>query len=260
MPAVVQGSSGTTVSASGFGIESTGIDDGSGYEHDETPAFSEVKDCFGNSLTETTFTDGEFGTIYRSFGYTPDCNCAENAGNDLIRETDARGNNTHYTVDEDTSRNEEITDRCGNKTAYEYDAFGKTTNVISKDHENTELANVSYAYDSFDNMTEIVRGDGLKYALRYNAFHNLESIGIVGKDEKLVEYKYKTGNGRLKEISYANGDKMKAAYNGIGQMISEKWFDSNDNITAHYKYVYDGKGNIVRSIDILSAKEYNYEF
>ncbi len=250
----------TGLSASDFVVESTGESEDNTETTNTTPTFNEVKDAFGNTITETTFTDGEFGTIYRSFGYTPDCNCAENAGNDLIRETDARGNNTHYTVDEDTSRNEEITDRCGNKTAYEYDASGKTTKVISKDCENTELANVSYDYDAFDNMTEIVRGDGLKYVLNYNAYHNLESIGINGKSEKLVRYTYKSGNGRLKEIAYANGDKMKAAYNGIGQMISEKWFDSNDNITAHYKYVYDGKGNIVRSIDILSAKEYNYEY
>ena len=26
-------------------------------------------------------------------------------------------------------------------------------------------------------MTEIIRGDGMKYALAYNEFHNLESIG-----------------------------------------------------------------------------------
>lgn len=75
-----------------------------------------------------------------------------------MSETDARGNKVLYTVDEDTSRNEEVTDRCGNKTAYEYDASGKTTKVTSKDAEGTELANVSYAYDAFDNMTEIVRG------------------------------------------------------------------------------------------------------
>ena len=163
-----------------------------------------------------------------------------------MSETDARGNKVLYTVDEDTSRNEEVTDRCGNKTAYEYDASGKTTKVTSKDAEGTELANVSYAYDSFDNMTEIVRGDGMKYALFYNAYHNLESISVDGKDEKLVEYTYKNGNGRLKEIAYANGDKMKATYNGVGQMVAEKWYNSSDELTAHYKYVYDGQGNIVR--------------
>jgi len=32
-------------------------------------------------------------------------------------------------------------------------------------------------------FTEIARGDGLKYALNYNAFHNLESIGINGKND-----------------------------------------------------------------------------
>ena len=109
-------------------------------------------------------------------------------------------------------------------------------------------------------MTEIVRGDGMKYALAYNAYHNLESIGVDGKDEKLVKYTYKTGNGRLKEIAYANGDKMKATYNGVGQMVAEKWYNSLDELTAHYKYVYDGQGNIVRSIDILGQKEYNYEY
>lgn len=109
-------------------------------------------------------------------------------------------------------------------------------------------------------MTEIVRGDDMKYALSYNAYHNLESIGIEGKDEKLVKYDYKNGNGRLKAITYANGDTMKATYNGIGQMVAEKWFDKDGNLTAHYKYVYDGKGNIVRSVDIFSKKEYNYTY
>ena len=100
----------------------------------------------------------------------------------------------------------------------------------------------------------------MKYALAYNEFHNLESIGIEGKTEKLIQYTYKNGNGRLKEMKYANGDTMKATYNAIGQMVTEKWFDSTENLTAHYKYVYDGDGNIVRSIDILAKKEYNYEY
>ena len=111
-------------------------------------------------------------------------------------------------------------------------------------------------------MTEIVRGDGMKYALAYNVYHNLESIGIAGKDEKLVQYTYKTGNERLKSMTYANGHVMKATYNSIGQMVAEKWFASAADTTpiAHYKYVYDGQGNIVRSIDILLKKEYTYTY
>jgi len=220
---------------------------------DSAPEFAEAEDAYGNALTETTFTDGEFGSIYRSFGFNAD-------GNDLIRETDDRGHETTYTVDEDTSRNEEVTDRLGNQTAYVYDMAGRTRKVTSKDANGTELANVSYTYDNFDNLTEIVRGDGMKYVLAYNTFHNLESIGVNGKEEKLVAYTYKNGNGRLKEVAYANGDVMKATYNRMGQMNAEKWYDVNENLTAHYKYVYDGEGNIVRSIDILNAKEYNYHY
>ena len=232
-------------------------------ENKEDNEFKEKTDTYGNALTETTFTDGEFGAIYRAFKYNADTNGIDgnDAGNDLISETDARGNVTNYTVDGDTSRNEEITDRCGNKTAYEYDESGKTTKVTSKDKNDTVLANVSYAYDAFDNMTEIVRGDGMKYVLAYNAYHNLESIGIEGKtDGDLIKYTYKKGNGRLKEMTYTNGDRMTATYNDIGQMVAEKWYNSSDELTAHYKYVYDGQGNIVRSIDILGQKEYNYEY
>ena len=47
----------------------------------------------------------------------------------------------------------------------------------------------------------------MKYALVYNEFHNLESIGIDGKTEKLIHYTYKKGNGRLKQMTYANGDR-----------------------------------------------------
>ncbi len=239
--------------------------------------FKELTDIYGNTLTETTFTDGEFGTIYRAFQFNADTNDinGDDAGNDLISETDARGNVTEYTVDGDTSRNEEVIDRCGNKTAYEYDKSGRTTkvtslkprrdvdeNVVVDKNGNVlyeEITNVSYAYDSFDNLTEIVRGDGLKYALKYNAFHNLESIGIHGKtDGDLIQYTYKAGNGRLKEIAYANGDKMTATYNSIGQMIAEKWYNASNELTAHYKYVYDGQGNIVRSIDLKGKKVYNY--
>ena len=226
------------------------------------PTFAEAKDKFGNALTETTFTDGEFGTIYRAFKFNADDDCmaGDDAGNNLIEETDTRGHKTTYTVDGDTSRNEEVTDRLGNKTAYEYDDSGRTTKVISKDASGNELASVSYAYDHFDNMTEIVRGDGMKYALAYNEFHNLESIGINGKTENLIKYTYRNGNGRLKEITYANGDTMKATYNSIGQMVAEKWYNSSNELTAYYKYLYDGEGNIIRSIDIPAEKEYNYEY
>ena len=225
-------------------------------------SFEEVKDVYGNALTQTTFTDGQFGTLYRSFEYNPDCNCMPNAGNDLVSETDSRGNTTHYDVNEFTSRNESVTDRLGNKTLYEYDVNGRITNTTKQSSDGNILSSVSFAYDEFNNLKEITRGDGMAYSLMYNPFHNIEGIKINGKPENLISYTYKNDNGRLKEISYANGYVMKATYNGYGQLIAERWFspaDSNNPI-AYYKYAYDNSGNIVRSIDLLSQKEYNYVY
>ena len=173
---LVRNSLETYLSASDFVVESTGASDDEATEVTDTaPAFEEAKDGFGNALTETTFTDGEFGTIYRSFKFNTDDDCmtGDDTSNNLIEETDGRGHKTSYTVDGDTSRNEEVTDRLGNKTAYEYDDSGRTTKVTSKKADGTVLAHVSYAYDTFDNMTEIVRGDGMKYALAYNEFRDL---------------------------------------------------------------------------------------
>ncbi len=259
----------TDLSASDFTAESSGgaesgetVDEGKSQAADTKPAFEEAKDAFGNALTETTFTDGEFGTIYRSFGFNADNGqlVGNDAGNNLVRETDARGNKTNYTVDSLTSRNEEIADRLGNRTAYEYDASGRTARVTSKKPDGSAIADVAYAYDAFDNMTSITRGDGMKYSLAYNAFHKLEAIGIDGKPDKLIRYDYKNGSGRLRRITYANGDTMKATYDSAGRMVAEKWYDSANTLTAHYKYVYDGHGNIVRSLDILSEIEYTYTY
>lgn len=220
--------------------------------------FSEVMDKYGNTLTETNFKDGELGTIYGLKKYVSDCNCQWNAGNDLIGEVDARGNETRYVVNTNTSRNTLVYDRCNNLTEYFYDSSNRVNWVRSKNDSNEILADVKYSYDEFDNLTEITRGDGMKYSLAYNAFHKLESIGIDGKTEKLNTYSYKNGNGRLKGITYANGHNVKMTYNGYGQIMAEKWYSATGDLIADYKYTYDGDGNIARSIDILSKKEYTY--
>ena len=55
---------------------------------------------------------------------------------------------------------------------------------------------------------------------------------------------------------------MRATYNGYGQLIAEKWYSAaaDTEPAAHYRYVYDNSGNIVRSIDIKEEKEYNYTY
>ena len=219
----------------------------------DAPTFEEWKDERGNALTETTFTDGALGTLYRAFGYNA-------TKNDLVLEVDTRGGETHYTVNEANSRVEEVTDRCGSKTAYAYDALGRTTRVVSKNSDGALLAQVNYEYDILDNLTTITRGDGLSYVLSYNAYHHLESIGLDGKPEALVAYAYKRGSEKLKTVTYANGDKMSMTYNSKGELVGETWTDAAGTTAARYRYVYDDAGNLVRSLDFVGEKEYNYTY
>ena len=212
----------------------------------------EAKDAFGNIITETTHTNAfSEGVIYRSFEY-------DESGNNLVKETDPRGNATTYVVDEETSRNTTVIDRCGNRTSYSYDGAGRVNSIMTSDSDNFLLSRVAYSYDPLDNITEISRNDGQKYTLAYDSYRNLESIGIDGRDSKLITYTRRSNNGRVKKIAYANGDYMKASYNNMGYMISEKWYDSNDTLKYEYIYSYDNEGNIVKTIDNGNLREYNY--
>ncbi|MBQ7857502.1 MAG: RHS repeat-associated core domain-containing protein [Oscillospiraceae bacterium] len=247
----------TGLSAEDFSMETVDAEVADYTASDDTdsnspPAFEELKDFHGNPLTETTYHDGEFGTIYRAFRYS------EN-GNDKLTDYDPRGNSTNYTVNAYTSRTEAVEDRCGNKTLYEYDKQGRTTKVKAMDSGDTVLAEVSYAYNNNGDLVSITRGDGMTYTLAYDAFHNLQSIQTPD-ETPLIHYAHKSGNGRLKQVTYANGDTMKAGYNPLGQLVSEMWYNSSETLTAHYRYTYDHQGNIVRSVDILAKKEYNYSY
>ena len=232
-------------------------------EQDEF-VFSEFQDRFGNPLTSTTFQKGKLGALYRSYKYNDDdcCNNTDaDAGNDLVEETDSRGNKTTYIVDFDSSRVEEIIDRCGNKTAYTFDDSGRTTVVTNKDKDENEIATVAYTYDAVDNLTGIIRGDGQKYDIGYNEALLLKNISVRNgaSVQELVNYTYKNSSGRLKTINYANGWKMVATYNSLGRMTHETWY-LNDVEKARYIYAYNGAGNIVRSIDKYALKEYNYRY
>ena len=220
-------------------------------ETEGPPAFEEVKDEWGNPLTETDFNDGEFGTLYRTFAYS-------DSGNNLASETDHRGYTTTYVVDAPTSRRDEITDRLGNKTLYSYDDASRVAKVSNHTADGTELAEITYQYDAFDNLTEIARGDGQTYLMAYNHAHQLASIAIQGKTEPLIAYTYKDHTGKIKSMTYANGDHVEASYNSLGQMVAEKWYDINNTLIAYYQYAYDSEENIVRTIDNIQKLEYNY--
>ena len=242
--------------------EEVSSEEAEGEFYESGPYFEEARDAYGNTLTDTVYINGEYGTMYRSRKYNGynATEAGDDYGNNLVCETDERGNNTSYSVDGLTSRTGSTTDRAGSKIEYEYDASGRPLKMTNRKSDGTKLGEVSYAKDIFDNTTEIVRGDGMKYELEYSSSNNLESIGINGKTERLIRCGYKKGNDRISWITYANGNTMKAVYDKYGRLVSEKWYsDSETQIpAAYYRYCYDNLGNLVKTIDNLREKEYTY--
>ncbi len=225
--------------------------------------FTEITDSYGNPLTETLFTKGKYGTLYRSFGYNDifDENGFNEAksGNDLNYETDNRGRITTYGVDSVHSRNNSVIDRAGTYTMYKYDDAGRISKIENKTLHGKHLAKVCYAYDALDNLESITRGDGLAYELKYTAFNKPLSIGVVG-ELPLVEYSYEDNNGRVKEVSYANGDACEFIYNNYGQLSEQRWHNDASGYEEVINYSYDADGNVVSLIDSASNTRYNYVY
>ncbi len=208
--------------------------------------FTEVKDGYGNTLTETIFKQGCEGALYRSFTYSAN-------GNNRISETDHRGNTTRYEVDEASSRITSVTDRLNNITEYTYDILGRVTNAVKKDSQGNTLSSVAYTYDANGKLETITRGDGQSYAFDYN------SAGLLVNAAGMVEYTYRSNSARLKAMTYANGARVEINYDRLGRIVSEKWI-SNDTVEKEYVYAYDKAGNLVRSVDKTALKEYTYTY
>ena len=237
------------------------VDDGTGELDPTEPeletVFEEAVDAYGNNITETIFLENAYGTIYRSFGYNEDdpAVLGDNTGNDLVRITDERGQNIYYTVDHETSQIQTVTDRCGIKTAFEYDSNHNVTRTAAKANSGTEIANISYTYDKMGNLNQITRGDGMQYSINYDNYHKVNEINMTGLGS-LVSYTYGPNNGRLKTVSMKDGT-VTYVYNRLGQVVGETWV-KDDGTTHRYRYVYNSVGQLARCIDFLNLKEYTY--
>ena len=213
----------------------------------EAITFEEALDSFGNALTGTNFKNGEFGTIYTEYKYTPENTSTTilDKGNNKTEEIDQRGNSTTYEYYPETSKVNSVTDRCGNKTSYEYDSSGRTTKVTAPGG-----GTVSYGYNSYDDLTTITRGDGQSYTMSYDAYRNLTEIRVSGA--RLMNYTYKNGSNRLKTMTYANGATQTLSYDRFGNLIAENWNDG-----TQYRYFYDASNELVKTIDISNKRLYN---
>ena len=212
----------------------------------------EYEDGYGNVLTETLGAYKGHSTLYRTFTYS------DNA-NDLVAESDHRGNTTQHTVNSESSRTTCTTDRVGHETHYEYDVNGRVSRIWEGATANG-APTVSYTYTPTGEIAGVLRGDGMEYYIGYDAFHRQTAIGVRGISP-LVGYTYTNAGTLPKTVSYPNGHRMEVTYNRYGQPMAERWYKNNASIPyAYYKYSYDGEGNVVRALDMVAKKEYTYSY
>lgn len=222
-------------------------------ESDEVEEAADLSlDEYGNKKFEITDAAGEYGSLYRTFGY-------DQNGNNTVYETDEKNNRTEYTYDPVTSLMKSSKQPGRGTINYEYysDRQLKKSSMVLADGQTVETV---YGYDYLDNVSEIQQ-NGYKYAIRYDDFGNTSSIGLLENNifKLLVSYGYNVKSGRIKSTTYANGMSMECSYNSAGNVISETW-KKNSVIEAQYAYTYDGDGNILTSLDKVNKLLYTYTY
>lgn len=130
--------------------------------------------------------------------------------------------------------------RNGFRTAYQYDASGKISEICHW-QKDAVLDRISYQYDKSDRKSRIVRERaGIEergvYDYRYTALGCLASVTRNGTREE--EYAYDPFGNRI----HANvrGEEQEYVYNRLNQLIRLK------DRKGDHRYSYDGRGNLIR--------------
>lgn len=217
-----------------------------GSESVEDPSVDE----YGNKKFEITDESGEYGALYRTFGY-------DENGNNTLYETDEKNNRTEYTYDSVTSLMKTSKNPGRSLVNYEYYP-NKQLKKMSTVLADGETVDINYGYDYLNNVNEIQQ-NGYKYGIQYDNFGNTSAIGLLGNNTftSLVNYNYNVKSGRIKSAAYANGMTMECSYDSAGNVISETW-KNGTTIQAQYAYTYDNDGNILTSLDRINKLLYTY--
>ena len=71
------------------------------------------------------------------------------------------------------------------------------------------------------------KGAGRRFSVLKNLLNKSRKISLkerLASADRFLLHTIRLGNGRLKEMTYANGNIMRATYNGYGQLIAKNTF------------------------------------
>ena len=140
------------------------------------------------------------------------------------------------------------------RTAYVYDNRDRTTKVyLDSDKDgvpDTAEAQVAYLYAN--NRLSGIDTATTDYTLTYDAFGNV--LTIKAGNYVLATYEYADNNGKLKKLTYGNGDYEEYIYDILERLVSVKL-----NGVTEYIVKYDSNGRLYSLTESGSTHIYEYD-
>ncbi len=163
--------------------------------------------------------------------------------------TDSLGNTTTYGYDFSRGLQTSVTDAKNNTTSYQYNAQNDRLNSVTAAGKT-----VSYEYDTVGALKKITAPGGTAYNFNYDEFGRTTNISVGSRVLSATEYKDNKSS-LISKLTYGNGAYREYNYDDLKRLTSES---INGTITK--KYLYDKKGNTVRTQDLLSNVITNFQY
>ncbi|MBQ8209583.1 MAG: RHS repeat protein, partial [Clostridia bacterium] len=181
---------------------------------------------YGGVSSVTVSKDGYAKSITTSTEYST-------RGNYVTAETDALGNRTVYTYNDNEGTLATVKDAAGNVTSYTYNANNDYLTKVSANIDGlTSQPSVAYGYNSRRLLTKIST-NSLSYNFKYDEYNNLQSV-YIGTSIQLIKNTYASNNGNLTESEYANEDKVKYTYDALDRVTEVEY--TNDDDVRYTRY------------------------
>ena len=153
---------------------------------------------------------------------------------------------TTYTYNNYKGTLTSVTDANGNETQYSYnDDTDRMTIVEAIDSANKDNnSKVTYIYNKVGQLASISSpGDKTKYYFEYDNWGKNTKVK-VGSQE-LVSNEYEPNNGLLKTQSYGNNFYVTHNYDSLDRESSRVYNDGNSDVAKYY-WTYNADGNLAR--------------
>ncbi len=211
-------------------------------EQEDYGTFTEVRDQYGNVISETNTVGGLSQTTL--YTYSSD-------GNYLASVTNEDGIVTTYNFNSLSGILQSVTDGLNHTTSYSYNALRELTAAslpVSDLANNATGMNAAYTYS--DGRISSVTYGSFVYTFTYDAWGNITQV-LMGSSP-LISYSYGAAadKGQVQSLTYGNGQQVFYGYNSKDQIISVGYTGQLNR----FAYTYDEEGKLTSITDSISGQ------